>query len=154
MAAGTAKSPVKRSRKKADAPVTAPLDVETKIKELEALSGRQVLDDDGGVIAVEIGRSGRTPNNLVTLFTLDGVEYKVPEKPSAALMQRFFRDVRKYGRSAAAAMLLDTMIGEEALNALSESPDVTDEDMAAIYTIVTHLAFGKVSSGGRGPDPS
>lgn len=114
-----------------------------------------VINDDGTINPVEIGRAGRVPNELVTLFTLDGKDYKVPQKPSPAIMQRFLRDARKHGPAMATSVLLDTMLGEEALDALAESPEVTDEDMARIYTALTHIAFGKVAKKAEdGQDPS
>lgn len=146
-----------RSRKK---PVAATLgethDLVTEgIAGLQALADRPVVNDDGTVNTVKIGQRGRTPNRMIDLFELDGKTYQIPEKPSPALMQRFLRDARKKGNAVAASVLLDSLIGDEALDALAESPDVTEEDMAAIYTIVTQVVFGrKAKKVEPGQDPS
>lgn len=132
------------------------VDLDAAVAELREVEAR-VVNDDGSINPVEIGKRGRTPNPMVTLFVLDGVEYQVPSKPSPALMQRWLRDVRKKGASAATAMLLDTMLGEEALDALAESTEVDEEDMLGIYTALTHLAFGRFAQakdGETASDPS
>lgn len=154
--AGTSTTKKRTPKRRTPAPISA--SAVSDLIDARLASGSvaaSVINDDGTINPVEIGRAGRVPNELVTLFTLDGKNYKVPQKPSPALMQRFLRDARKHGPAMATSVLLDTMLGEEALDALAESPEVTDEDMARIYTALTHIAFGKVAKKAEdGQDPS
>lgn len=106
----------------------------------------KIVNDDGSVNPVEIGKSGRRPNQLVHIFTLDGEKHYVPEKPSAAAMVKFLKDARTkgIGRRAATENLLVDVLGEENLAALASSPEVDDDDCARVFGIVAHLCFGRL----------
>lgn len=81
---------------------------------------------------------------MVTIFAIDDVDYQIPAKPSPAVLIKFMREARnkKIGRNRAAENLLVTLLGQEALDALAESPDVTEEDVADVFAIVGHVGFG------------
>lgn len=112
------------------------------------------LDADGPIEPVRIGKRGRTPNPMVDLFELDGRMYRIPSKPSPALILRFQRDLRKQGRDEAVANLLTTLLGQEALDALAESPEVQEEDVADVFGIVARVAFGGIKRLQEASDPS
>lgn len=143
----------KRATPKKAAPATAeaPATVEEFDAELRGLAEEAGTEfpiaEDGSITPVKIGKRGRTPNPMLDLFEIDGVMYRVPAKPSPALMLTFFREARnkKVGKDAAVENLLLGMIGEDGMAALMASPEVTDEDMADILTIVSHIAFGTLS---------
>lgn len=102
------------------------------------------VNDDGTVNPVRIGKRGRTPNPMVDLFELDGVMHQIPEKPSPVLTLKFLREARdrRVGVDKAIENLLLTLLGQDALDALAESPEVTEDDVADVFKIVGHIAFG------------
>lgn len=125
--------------------------------ELARLGGDEgPIGEDGSIRPVQIGKRGRTPNRLVTIFTLDDVEYQIPEKPSPAVLIKFMREARnrKVGVAAATENLLVTLLGQDGLDALAESPEVTEEDVADVFAIVAHIAFGAVKKLQGAADPS
>lgn len=109
-----------------------------------AEDGYVPINDDGTVNPVRIGKRGRTPNPMVDLFELDGVMYQVPEKPSPVVTLKFLREARdrRIGVDKATENLLMALLGRDALDALAESPEVTEEDVADVFKIVGHIAFG------------
>jgi hypothetical protein len=152
----------KRSPKKsAPAPASEPprriteREFDAELAKLSA-DGEGPIGEDGTIRPVQIGKRGRTPNRLVTIFTLDGVDYQIPEKPSPAVLIKFLRESRnrKVGVRAATENLLVTLLGQEALDALAESPEVTEEDVADVFAIVAHVAFGAVNRLQAASDPS
>lgn len=112
------------------------------------------VDEDGNVRPVQIGQRGRVPNEMVTIFVLDGVEYQIPSRPSAAVLIKFQRSLRKRGQDQAVWDLLLDLLGQDALDALAESPEVTAEDVGDVFAIVAHIAFGAVKKLREAADPS
>lgn len=102
------------------------------------------IGEDGEIRPVKIGKRGRKAPEMVTIFEIDDVEYQIPAKPSPAVLIKFMREARskKIGRAQAAENLLVTLLGQDALDALAESQDVTEEDVADVFTIVGHIGFG------------
>jgi hypothetical protein len=161
MAAST--TPRKRAPRKTAAATAAPTPPEQQPdfdpdEELAKLFGgpEGPIAEDGSIRPVEIGKRGRTPNPMVDLFTLDGGKsyYQVPAKPPAMLAFRYQEQLRKCLRiknpvAQKAAMELATremfvaLLGQDALDALAESPEVTDEDVEDIFGAIAHLCFGK-----------
>jgi hypothetical protein len=90
---------------------------------------------------VVIGKRARSDEELVTIFHLDGKDYKIPAKPGPAIMIKYMRDARKIGEAQAGFNVLNAMLGDEALEALAESDDVTEADLNRIYEIVTKVFF-------------
>ena len=141
-------APVKRAPRKAAAKAAAPAETALTDGELAALSDEPAhegpIGEDGQIRPVQIGKRGRKAPEMVTIFTIDDVDYKIPAKPSPAILIKFMREARnrKIGRNQAVENLLVTLLGQEALDALAESPDVTEEDVADVFTIVGHIGFG------------
>lgn len=98
---------------------------------------------DGEIRTVRIGQR---QVKMVDLFELDGHVHRIPAKPSAALIIRFMRQCRnpKIGADLAVENLLISLIGQEAWDALADSPEVTSEDVADVLYIVAHIAAGEV----------
>jgi hypothetical protein len=144
------KAPVKRA-----APTPPPTDVdlgELTEEELAALAETPADDEgpiaeDGTIRPVEIGKRGRTPNEMVTIFVLDGVDYQIPSQPSPAVLIKFMRESRnkKIGAAQAVENLLLNLLGQDALDALAESPEVTEADVGDVLTIVGHIGFGALA---------
>lgn len=149
------------ARKRAAKKTATPAMPETQAEfdaEIARLSepGESPIGEDGSIRPVQIGKRGRTPNRLVTIFTIDDVEYQIPEKPSPAVLIRFMREARnrKIGVTAATENLLVTLLGQDGLDALAESPEVTEQDVADVFAIVSHVAFGAVKRLQAAADPS
>ncbi len=125
-------------------------------EELAALARLEPSEDgpigtDGSVRPVQIGKRGRQGGEQVHIFTLDDVDYYIPREPNSALLMAYMLDVRKGGngkkaRAAATRIatenLLMALLGEDTLRALGSSPDTTDEDIADVFAIAAHVAFG------------
>lgn len=161
---GAGKARTKKSPKAA--PKASP---ELSEEELDALRRASPSEDgpialDGTIRPVQIGKRGRTPNELTTIFILDDVEYQIPAKPSPALVLRWMQESRVApGASAqkrreaayrATENVLMTLLGQEAMDALAASPDVTAEDMADIFAIVGTIFFGVQQRFQQAADPS
>lgn len=136
-------------------PTQGEFDAELRALAVEA-GQESPIGEDGSITAVRIGKRGRTPNPVVDLFDLDGVMYQIPSRPSPAMLMVFFREARnkRIGTSVATENLLMNMIGEEAMAALVASPEVTEQDMADILTIVGRVAFGTLAKVGEAAGPS
>jgi hypothetical protein len=85
---------------------------------------------------------------MVDVFELDGVMYRAPKSPSAALVLTYLRGVRgahqlkkAAARNAALAEATEAyvigILGADAWTALGESPLVTIEDVAAVVKKVS-----------------
>lgn len=153
------KSTTKRSPKAtklADRAVPQSEDGQLSEEELAALARMEPSDDgpiglNGEVRPVQVGKRGRPGTEQVHIFTLDEVDYFIPKEPNSALLMAYMLDVRKGGngkkaRAAATRIatenLLLALLGEDTLRALGSSPDTTDEDIADVFAIAAHVAFG------------
>lgn len=112
------------------------------------------IGPDGEIRPVQIGKRGRAGQKMVTIFTLDGRDYRVPERLGPAAIIKFQKDLRKRGRDHALWELMLTLLGQEALDRLAESPDVSVEDVADVFAIVAHIAFGSLEKLREASDPS
>lgn len=134
----TTSTPRKRAAKRAPAPAAAPV---PKSVSDEAAELVKEFEQQDGVVSHKISKKDRKTVKMVTVFELDGREYQVPAKPSPALIIRYLREARKIGQAQAGLNALHGMLGEEAMDALAESPDVEDEDIAMIYKGVAKVFF-------------
>lgn len=169
------KARTKRSPKAAprleQTPETVAMVGELSEDELAALARTMPSSDgpiaeDGTIRPVQIGKRGRAPVEMTTVFILDDVEYAIPAKPNPALVLRWMMDSRmpkgvkvnsKRGKAIAyqaTENVLVTLLGKEALEALSASPDVEPEDIADIFGIVSHIFFGAHQALRLAADPS
>lgn len=104
------------------------------------------VTSDGEVVPVQIGKKGKAAEDaeeMVHIFTLDDTEYSIPRQPNSMLLIRFLRQSQspKVGLTQATGNLLYTLLGEDAMDSLSESRDVSKADVAKIMDIVTVIAF-------------
>jgi hypothetical protein len=75
------------------------------------------------------------------LFTLDGVEYSVLMNPGPNIGLTFMAIQAESGQEAAIVYLLKAMLGEEAFKALAASPDVTEDEYAALMAEISERAM-------------
>lgn len=144
----------KRSPKAAAKPEPT---VSDSIDDLLAAQGyvgdEKPIGPNGEIRPVRIGKRGRTPNPMVDLFELDGVMYQIPSAPPPILVFRYQQDVlramrvkddkrREAAHYEATTKFLTSLLGQEAMDALAESPDTTEEDIADVFAIVSRIAFG------------
>lgn len=128
-------------------------------EDLDAL--REQLESDEGPIGpggeirpVEIGKKGKKGPELVHIFTINGTRHFIPKNPTIAVLIQFLRDARTIGRDQAIENLLTSVLGERNLAALASSQEVDEEDVAAVFTIVSHIAFGALAKFRKAADPS
>jgi hypothetical protein len=121
-------------------------------KQLESDEGP--IGPGGEIRPVKIGKKGKKGPELVTIFEINGVEHKIPKNPTIAVLIQFLRDARVIGRDQAIENLLTSVLGERNLAALASSPEVDAEDVAAVFTIVSHIAFGALANFRKAADPS
>jgi hypothetical protein len=132
------------------APPPSPLVTEEDVTAALAAVENSPIAEDGTIRPVRIGKSGRTPNQMVDLFELDGRMYQIPEKGKPAATLQFLRDLRDTSvpaamrQDAAVENFLIRLIGHDAWQALGDSPDTTEEDIALVLLIVQKIAFGAV----------
>lgn len=104
---------------------------------------------------IRIGRKKKTADPGVVLFYLTGddgedIPYTIPSKVPTGLTLEFLRLARTMGENAAAQRLLERLLGPAAYEALEQSAEVGDEELAQIIeAAVSHLA-GPVDESGKG----
>lgn len=133
----------RKTRSPKAAPSPEP-DVEALRAELDAAAP---VGEDGSIQPVQIGKRGRAGQEMVTIFTLDGEDYSIPKNPNPALTLRFMRQARdpKIGAATATGNLMLSLLGQEALDALADSPETSEEDVADVFAIVTRVAFDSIT---------
>lgn len=121
-----------------------------------AAEKQPLFDDDGMVRPVQIGRRTSAPVEMQTLFSIDGVHYKVPKRVPARWGLRFIREAQdpEIGWSAALNHLVVDFLGPQNLRVLEESPSVTDEDVADIFVIARTIVLGQAQGLAEASDPS
>lgn len=80
----------------------------------------------------------------LTLFKLNGRDYKVEAKPSVSLALRFLDDLNKKGEDLAVAAMLPRLLGDEAWQALLDTEDLKMEEFQAIAEAASKLLLGGV----------
>lgn len=78
----------------------------------------------------------------VELFSIDGVSYHIPTKPRVNVALKYLKMARDEGTDAAAAFLLEKLLGEEAYNALMDFDDLTDEALGQIVEAAQKVTLG------------
>lgn len=114
------------------------------------------IGPDGEIRPVEIGRAGKAGPEMVHIFSIGGEKFFVPKTPSPAIMLRFMREARdkRVGRDVAVERALISMLGKQGLDALAESEETTDDDVANVFIIVGHILFGAIKRWRAAADPS
>jgi hypothetical protein len=93
---------------------------------------------DGPVV---IGKEGKAAPVRHDLFEVDGVMYSMPE-PTIGHVLKYLKTLRKSGRDLAAQDIGFDLLGEDALDALSNSPDASQKDIERVFTRVGAIFFG------------
>lgn len=93
------------------------------------------------------------PAGKVYLFSLNGVDHFLPERVGPNVSFRYLRDLRKSGPEIAVANLFVALLGEDALDALADADDLTEEDVETVMKAVQRHALGP-TEGGRGKSSS
>jgi hypothetical protein len=78
----------------------------------------------------------------VELFSIDGKSYTIANKPRLNVALKSLKLARKDGEEAAAAYMLEAVLGEEAFDALTEYEDLTPETFTAIFQAAQKVVFG------------
>lgn len=78
----------------------------------------------------------------LTLFKLNGRDYKVEARPPAVIALRFLDDLNRKGEELAVARMLPALLGEEAWQALLAEDDLQTEEFQAIVEAASSLLMG------------
>lgn len=87
------------------------------------------FEDDG---PVRISTNAEMVETRVPLFYIDDVEYTMLDPVPARLSMAFLHDLRVTHFEIALARLVDRVIGDEAVEALSKCKEMTPEDLQKI----------------------
>jgi hypothetical protein len=78
-------------------------------------------------------------------------EYTMPKKVRPAFAIKYLNDLRKHGDAVAVAEAMAILLGEEAMDAMSECEHITDDHMEQIMKIIEQkmaAASGKILGNG------
>jgi hypothetical protein len=82
---------------------------------------------------------------LVELFSIDDRSYFIPKEISPSVSLRFMRAARSTGMEIAMADLLESMLGEEAFEALANYKHITTQQFADLMDLVRRHAMGAIT---------
>lgn len=103
----------------------------------------QVIDPVAAHVPIRISTTQPAePVELVTLFSIDDREYKIPARPRANLALRHLGLVRELGADMANVGLLHELLGAEAFDALAGCEVMTQDQLADIGNAVMRLTMG------------
>lgn len=98
------------------------------VAEAEPVSPRDLPEDE----RIELFRMSDDPADI----------FYVPKKVGPNVTLRYLRDVRQSGPEYAMAGLLERVLGADAMEALADDEDLTDEDMERIGSIIEKHVMG------------
>lgn len=111
---------------------------------------------DTGITPVVIDSENIPEIEMVTLFTIDGTEYKIPKELRPNIAVAFLRDIAQVGLDTALARAMIRVMGQEAVDALAACEAVSGDDVARIMSIIEQQLFsttqaqsGKLRKGRR-----
>lgn len=78
----------------------------------------------------------------VTLFEIDGIEYKIAKKPRVNVALRYLKMAREEGPESAQAYLLEELVGKEGYEALMNFDDLDQETLGAIAEAAQKITLG------------
>jgi hypothetical protein len=84
---------------------------------------------------------GQAPVEMAPVFVLDDVTYSIPAKLNPLLSMRHQEIIKKEGPLEATQWLLRRLFGQPVIDALEESPHVTQEDVVAICSKVSGILY-------------
>jgi hypothetical protein len=99
---------------------------------------------------IELKTASAEGANYVTLFSIDEVEYRVPDKVRANLQLKYLKKLREMSEAAAAGWLLEEMLGADAYDALADYEDLTEENFDAIMKAVEKIVLGSKEKDPKG----
>lgn len=82
----------------------------------------------------------------VVLFSIDGKEYTIPNKPRLNVALKTLKIARESGEEAAMAFMMEKAIGEEAFEALTDYDDLDVDTFKAIISAAQKVVFGGLES--------
>lgn len=108
-----------------------------------------------GPIDLDARRDARTPDEVpdrkkLTLFRLNGEDYKVEARPPAVLGLRYLDDLNRLGEEHAVARLLPALLGESAWQALLSYEDLSNEELEAVVGAASALVMGSLEGNAIG----
>lgn len=101
---------------------------------------------------IHIDTSEEVEEKREPFFYIDEVEYTIPVKVPANVVVQYFKDVKEKGAEYAVACAMEDMLGEDAMTALAETDEITDEQMQKIMAVIETKLLGtmkKVSGKSR-----
>lgn len=123
-----------------------------------AASSKRVTAMDDALSArfqqVDLDAEPDVPDDDAPLFTLDGVEYRVPLHPSAVVALEYIEMVGQRGISAANVWALQQLLGDEAWEALKSAKarrKLTGKNLTRIIDIAVGLVVGALEDDASGP---
>lgn len=78
----------------------------------------------------------------IELFSIDGKSYSIPNKPRVNVALRYLKLAREQGVDAAAAYLIESLIGADGYEALMNYEDLTSEELASIVSAAQKATLG------------
>jgi hypothetical protein len=87
-------------------------------------------------------RPARTEPEKVHLFTLNETDYFIPSEIGPGVGLRYLYNLKLHGEQYATADLLFAVLGEKTMEALSNSDQITPDDMKVILGVVRDRAVG------------
>jgi hypothetical protein len=91
---------------------------------------------------VRISTQVAAPVEMITLFTIDDREYKIPKVVPPNIVMQYLQDVVDSSEEYALSHAMQTLLGEEGMQALSECDTVGEEQMGQILAYVSNRLFG------------
>jgi hypothetical protein len=92
---------------------------------------------------VRIVRSGK-PTNRVVLFSIDDVDYTIPDPIPGSYAVKFLQQLREVEFQVALMRMVDEILGRDAVDALAACDDLTGDDLKAIFDVVGERLMGVV----------
>lgn len=78
----------------------------------------------------------------LVLFELNGREYTVPKRIGPNVALGYMRDIRRHGKEHAIAGIMEALLGREALDALADYEDLSEEELEQVMAAVQHHVLG------------
>ena len=88
----------------------------------------------------------RAADGVITLFSIDDVDYTIPKRPRVNLAFKYLGNLKSMGEAEANAQLLTDLVGEEGFTALTECEDVTPEQFGRIMSGAAKMTMGSLEA--------
>lgn len=116
------------------------------------------IGPDGEIRPIQIGQKGQAGSDMAHLFTIGAEKFYIRRTAPVPIMLRFLRECRPperggIGRDAAVERAMLSLLGKKALDALADSPEVSDDDFANVFIVVGHILFTSIKEWRAKVDP-